>query len=103
MTEDSKPTPKRITVSLTIDLDDDQVAGYLFERINANPLTKERGASPLDLDYATLDFLLDAVQPRYPQKHRTAEDVAVDAFNDLYHAREWLRNFQLSATLEKTA
>lgn len=97
MTEESKLAPKRITVTLTIDLDDDQVADYLIERINANPLTRERGASPLSLDYATLDFLLDAVQPRHPQGRRAAEDVVVDAFEELYQAREWLRNLQLSA------
>jgi hypothetical protein len=98
MTEESKLAPKRITVTLTIDLDDDQVADYLIERINANPLTRERGASPLGLDYATLDFMLDAVQPRHPQEHRAAEDVVVDAFEELYQARVWLRNFQLRAT-----
>ena len=102
MTEDSRLAPKRITITFTIDLDDDQVADYLIERINANPLTKERGASPLDLDYATLDFLLDTVQPRHPQDRRAAKDVAVDAFEELYHAREWLRNFQLSATMGGT-
>jgi len=102
MTEYSRLAPKRITVTLTIDLGDDHVADYLIERINANPLTRERGASPLDLDYATLDFLLDAVQPRHPQDRRDAEDVVVDAFEELYQAREWLRNFQLSATLEGT-
>ena len=75
----------------------------LLGGMGINLLTKERGASPLDLDCAALDFLLDAVQPRYPQKHRAAEDVAADAFNELYQAREWLRNFQLSAALQKTA
>ena len=94
---------QRLTATLAIDLDDDQVASYLLERINANPLTRERGAEPLDLDYATLDFLLDAVQPRHPLASSATHeetDKVFDAFEESYQAREWLRNFSLSATLQ---
>jgi hypothetical protein len=98
----SRPPVQRLTVTLTVDLDDDAVAQYLAERINANPPTLERGANSLALDYATLDFLLEAVQPRHPRAQPSAAaggNGGVDAFEAMYQERAWLRNFRLTATV----
>lgn len=92
-----RPTYK-LAIALVVDVDDDQVAGYLAGQVNANPLTKERGAAPLDLDFATLDFLLDAIAPARPKDW---ENGAGDDFLDRYHSRQWLRKFRLSATLSE--
>lgn len=99
-----RPLVQRLTVTLTVDLDDAAIAQYLAERINANPPTLERGADPLSLDYAMLDFLLDAVQPRHPRAQPSAaagDDGDVDAFEAVYQERVWLRNFRLGATVEE--
>lgn len=96
------PQPQRLTVTLTLDIADAAIAQYLAEHINANPLTLERGADPLALDYATLDFLLEAVQPRHPRAQRSAlvsDGGGVDAFEADYQGRAWLLNFRLGATV----
>lgn len=98
------PQVQRLTVTLAVDLDDAAVAQYLLDRVNANPLTLERGADPLSLDYAMLDFLLEAVQPRHPRAQPSAaagDDGDVDAFEAVYQERAWLRNFRLGATVEE--
>jgi hypothetical protein len=62
-----RPTHK-LAITLTVDVDDERIADYLAGAISANPMTRERGASPLGLDYALLDFLLDAVAPECPTR-----------------------------------
>jgi hypothetical protein len=96
-----RPTHK-LAITLTVDVDDEHIAGYLAGAISANPMTRERGADPLGLDYALLDFLLDAVAPEYPPGHFDAEGVDFDPNGrvEVYQAREWLRNYRLSLVRE---
>lgn len=91
------PTYK-LAITLTVDVDDDLVAGYLAGQVNANPPTKERGADPLSLDFATLDFLLDAIAPTLSKERGNGDG---DDFVDLYHGRQWLRELRLSAKLSE--
>lgn len=98
----NSPQLQRLVVTLTVELDDAAVAQHLVDTVNANPLTLERGADPLNLDYALLDFLLDAVQPRHPRAQQGAAgggDGDVDAFESAYQGRAWLRNFRLTAAV----
>ena len=92
-----RPTYK-LVIALTVDVDDERIADYLASAISANPMTRERGADPLGLDYALLDFLLDAVAPEYPPGPFDVEgrDFDPNSLVEIYQAREWLRGFQLS-------
>ena len=102
MTEESTPyqagNPKltRIVVTLTVDLDDNQIAAYLAGQIAANPVTGQQGDAPLHLDLATLGFLLDAVGPEFPEHYYKEKDYEDNEFADFYYEREWLRGYTLS-------
>ena len=88
----------KIFVTLELEVTNAQVAGYLIDQVNANPQTRERGADALALDFAAVDFLLDAVAPSYPKPTTTETDIAVEVFVDGYYRRDWLKGFGLSAT-----
>jgi len=97
----SRPT-RKLAITLVVDVDDERIADYLAGTIAANPTTRERGADPLGLDYALLDFLLDAVAPEYPPGHFDVEgkDFDPNSLIEVYQAREWLRGFRLSLARE---
>lgn len=101
-----KPKGKKVVVTLTLDVADDQVADFLIAQFATNKIDPanaevmtgpgvETPGAALALDFALADFLVNAVAP-------LATHIEAEVDPNAYYRRDWLKGFGLSATTEVT-
>ena len=83
---------QKVNVTLTLTIDDDQVAGYLVLAASDDPVAWGLD-TPAPLSDALATYILDALAPEYPEE----PDADLEAFFDRYAGREWLKAVAIDA------
>ena len=83
---------QKVNVTLTLTIDDEEVAGYLVLAASDDPIAWGLDGAQ-QLSDAVSTYILDALAPSYPEE----PDADLEAFFDRYGGREWLKGVSIDA------